>query len=46
MTGAMIRNMRKERGWTLADVEGKTGLSRAYLSLIERDVRPPSLKIL
>ena len=46
MTGMMIRNMRKEKGWTLADVEGKTGLSRAYLSLIERDVRPPSLKIL
>ncbi len=46
MTGALIRQIRKEKGWTLADVEGKTGLSRAYLSLIERDVRPPTLKIL
>lgn len=46
MSGLLIRRIRKSKGWTLAELEGKTGLSRAYLSLIERDVRPPSLKIL
>lgn len=38
----VLREFRERRGWTLAETSGLTGLSAAYLSLIERHMREPS----
>lgn len=35
--GARIRAARSERGWSLAEVAGRTGLSRAYINALEHD---------
>ena len=35
-----LRLERKARGWSLAKVTGKTGISESNLSLIERDLIP------
>jgi len=42
-----LREWRERQGWTLADVSGLTGLSTAYLSLVERGLRepPPTTKV-
>lgn len=37
-----LREFRERQGWTLAEASGLTGLSAAYLSLIERNLREPS----
>lgn len=37
-----LREWRERQGWTLADVSGLTGLSRSYLSRVERGQREPS----
>ncbi|MGO8892373.1 MAG: helix-turn-helix domain-containing protein [Streptosporangiaceae bacterium] len=37
-----LREFRERQGWTLAEVTGLTGLSKGYLSLIERNLREPS----
>jgi transcriptional regulator with XRE-family HTH domain len=37
-----LREFRESQGWTLAETSGLTGLSTAYLSLIERHLREPS----
>jgi transcriptional regulator with XRE-family HTH domain len=37
-----LREWRERQGWTLADVSGLTGLSRSYLSRVERGLRDPS----
>lgn len=37
-----LREFREQQGWTLDETSGLTGLSKAYLSLIERDLREPS----
>jgi transcriptional regulator with XRE-family HTH domain len=39
---AALREWRKRQGWTLADVAGLTGLSRSYLSRVERGLRDPT----
>ncbi len=45
--GGYLRNLRKERGLTLRDVERKVKISNAYLSQIERGERNiPTLKVL
>ena len=36
-----LREWRERQGWTLADVSGLTGLSRSYLSRVERGQREP-----
>jgi transcriptional regulator with XRE-family HTH domain len=41
-TMSELREFRERQGWTLADASGLTGLSKGYLSLIERDLRQPS----
>lgn len=42
-----LREWRERQGWTLADVSGLTGLSKSYLSLVERGLRepPPPTKV-
>lgn len=44
--GREIRGLRKARGFTLAVLAGKTGLSVGYLSLLERDRSTPSINAL
>jgi len=44
--GARLRRLRKERGWNLEDLAGRTNLSRAYLSRLESGGRQPSLSVL
>lgn len=41
-TMSELREFRERQGWTLADTSGLTGLSKAYLSLVERNLREPS----
>jgi len=41
-TMSELREFRERQGWTLAEVTGLTGLSKGYLSLIERNLREPS----
>ena len=41
--GSSIRKRRKELGLTLKDLAGKTGLSTAYISQVERSQAMPSL---
>ncbi len=45
--GAYMRNLRRDRGMTLRQVEEKAGISNAYLSQVEREVRgTPGWKML
>jgi transcriptional regulator with XRE-family HTH domain len=37
-----LRQWRERRGWSLTEVSGLTGLSRSYLSRIERRQREPA----
>ena len=41
--GAAIRRLRIERGWTLADLAFRAGMSVASLSEVERGVKDTSL---
>lgn len=45
-TATAIHNKRRERGWTLAVLAGKTGLSLGYLSQIELGKNSPSVESL
>ena len=42
-----LRRWREQRGWTLTELSGLTGLTVSYLSLIERGLRnpPPQVKV-
>ncbi|MHB1125418.1 MAG: helix-turn-helix domain-containing protein [Bacillota bacterium] len=42
--GERIRELREERGYSLADFSGRAGISISYLSEIERGAKKPSLK--
>jgi transcriptional regulator with XRE-family HTH domain len=44
--GQKIRDFRKERGITLADLAGRLNVSPSYLSALERNVRNPSVSLL
>ncbi|WP_227766770.1 helix-turn-helix domain-containing protein [Zhaonella formicivorans] len=44
--GEKIRELREERGYALADLAEKAGISVSYLSEIERGAKKPSLKII
>ena len=39
MTGQEVRDARKERGWTQADLAGRLGVSQGYVCLLERGQR-------
>lgn len=38
-----LRRWREKNGVTLEDLRGQTGLSLAFLSMLERDLKGPSL---
>jgi len=44
--GPTVRRLRRERGFTLADVAARTGLNVGYLSQVENDKASPSLETL
>ena len=46
MNGEVLRRVRKQRGFTIAEAAESVGISRQSLSNYERGVREPSLKIL
>lgn len=46
MNGELLRRVRKQRGFTIAEAAESVGISRQSLSNYERGVREPSLKIL
>ena len=46
LLGVEIRQLRKARGMTLADLAGTSGLSISFLSKVERDLARPSLTAL
>ena len=37
---SLIRTLRRTKGWTQYDLEGRTGISQSRLSLLERGIRP------
>jgi quercetin dioxygenase-like cupin family protein/DNA-binding XRE family transcriptional regulator len=41
--GEKLSHLRRERGWTLAELAERSGLSKPYLSRLESGVRQPSL---
>ena len=45
MNGELLRRLRKQRGFTIAEAAESVGISRQSLSNYERGVREPSLKI-
>ena len=46
MNGELLRRLRRQRGFTIAEAAESVGISRQSLSNYERGVREPSLKIL
>ena len=40
---AIIANLRKEKGWSQADLANKSGVSREMISKYERDIAIPSV---
>ena len=42
--GTILRKYRKQRNITLQELADKTGLSTAYISLLERNITSPTLK--
>ncbi len=42
--GTILRKYRKQRNVTLQELADKTGLSTAYISLLERNINSPTLK--
>lgn len=47
MDGKRVKELRRRKGFTLDTLSERTGISKSYLSLIERDIQSnPSLDIL
>jgi len=46
MVGKRIAKLRKERGWTQADLAKATRISKGYISAIEEGRREPPAKTL
>lgn len=40
--GKRVRDFRSGRNWTLEQMSGRVGITHAYLSEIERDIKEPS----
>ena len=41
--GAILRRLREQRGWTLRKLATRSGMSAAYVSIVERGGNVPSL---
>lgn len=41
--GAIVSRLRKERGWTLGELAGRTGMHATYLGVLERGLNMPTL---
>lgn len=46
MIGEVLKQARKEAGLTQEELAFETGLSRSYISFLERDKKSPTLKTL
>jgi XRE family transcriptional regulator of biofilm formation len=47
MIGKNISSIRKQRGYTLSELSERTGISKSYLSNIERDLKQnPSIHVM
>ena len=46
MNGEIIKKIRLEKGYILADLAAKTGYTASYISQIERNIKQPSLEAL
>ena len=46
MLGKVLRNAREEAGLSQETVAGKARIDRSYLSLLENDVKSPTVKVL
>ncbi len=46
MKGEIIKNIRLEKGYTLADLAARIGYTASYLSQLERNLKQPSLEAL
>lgn len=44
LMGQRIRELRRQRGWTLQDLARQVGLSLSFMGHIERGTRKPSLE--
>ena len=44
--GSKVRQLRRDRGWTQAEVAEKLGISASYMNLIEHDQRPLTAALL
>lgn len=44
--GREIRQRRKQAGWTLIDMRGRTGISISWLSFVERGIADPTVSTL
>jgi transcriptional regulator with XRE-family HTH domain len=40
MVGQQVARLRKERGWTQAELAARTGLSRGFIAMLETGQRP------
>lgn len=41
--GALLRDLRRQRGWSLQDFSHSSGMNPSYLGLLERGLNLPSL---
>ena len=46
MIGKELRKARKEAGLSQEKLAGKAGVHRTYISLLERDVKSPTVEVL
>lgn len=45
-TGSRIRNLRKEKNWTLQELADKVGITKGAMGMIENNHRTPSMDTL
>nr|WP_204955347.1 helix-turn-helix transcriptional regulator [Metabacillus crassostreae] len=43
MIGATLKELRKELNISQEEISGRTGLDRTFISMLERDIRQPTI---
>lgn len=43
MIGNVLKLIRKDRGLSQEEIAGRTGLDRTYISMLERNIKQPSI---